>query len=1129
MGKNKQKSHKSTAFGLMGFVFILFFVSGMTGLIYEVVWTRMFTSVFGNTTYAISAVLAAFMGGLALGSIVIGRFVDRQTKLLKIYAFLEIGIGIVALCMPIFLIGLNGLYAWIFQNLTSSAGSLFLIKTVLSFVLLLIPTFLMGGTLPLLSRYLVRQKEEIGTKVGLLYSVNTLGATVGCFLTGFLLLETLGIRNTIIVAAIINLSLGVLFYLLSLRFEVKDKATQRVPEAVEQKDRSPQFIRLLMAGFGLTGFIALSFEVLWSRLLVFKLNTTVYAFSIMLTVFLVGLGIGSLLLTILEKSGIIKNRLKVFGFLESFIGLLGLLSIFLFGQFEAISNLWETLTWSDEIFKQLFLAGLIMIVPTILMGMTFPLVTQIYTQNVKRIGSSVGKLYSVNTAGSILGSLVTGFILIKLMGTQASIILISVLALSLGSIILGVDAWRSTEKKEFFVRRMIFSALFWILAVWFLVILPHDFLFQYYNIGEKLVNSQVEILYANEGVECITTVHRYPDGNRVISTGSINVAGTDFTLRTTQKLQAHIPMLLHPNAKDVLQVGFGSGETSHILTTYETEHVDIVEISKGVLETSSQYFSDINHDVIHHPKFRAIIMDGANYLALTDREYDIILNDSIWPFYSGNSGLYTREYFEDGRKHLKEGGFMTSWLPVEMPEESFKTLLHTFHSVFPHVSLWMAVTHYNKHALIVGSDHPIHIDMETFIERFNRFAKEDLELINLNDPVYFLDAFKMDESGFTEWIQKASMHSLNLPVLEFAPRFKNPGKDRGRSYELIMRNTTSLLPYLENVQSDGIHHKETEKALELANRATNHLMRGLIQKEGSEGDFIKEFQRAKGVDPNHPGVKYLINEIVNLRNADISDLENMDFNSLIQQGKIFLENRIYNKAVAVFEKAVELNPISSIGHYNLGVIYYSQGLIDEAHAQLNDALRDRSDHAPSFNMRGLILIAKNQRDRAISDYSKAVSLDNHYWMAYNNRGIAYASKGAFEMALSDFNRAIQLKEDYAKAYFNRGLVYQSGSSRMGYSEEKGYSKAISEYTTAITLDPNYDKALSNRGMLYAKLGQYDVAISDFTKVVELTPDQADAYYIRGVAYELSGENSKSKLDFQKAVQLNPEYNERIQD
>jgi len=1122
------KDLKSSVF-LEVIITLLFFISGITGLIYEVVWTRMFTSIFGNTTYAVSAVLAAFMGGLALGSFVIGRLEDKKKHVLKSYAVLELGIGVMALLMPGILKGLNNLYALLFQNLDVSTGLMLIIKIVFSFIVLLIPTFLMGGTLPLLSKFVVRRKREIGIKVGLLYSVNTLGATAGCFLTGFLFLEILGISKTTQVAAVTNLFLSVLFLFLGLHFDSKekDKIHQGAPETIAQDMINTKINFLLLVGFVLAGFISLSYEVLWSRLLVFKLHTTVYAFSIMLTTFLAGLGLGSLLFTLLERSGIIKNHFKVFGFIEAAIGILGLSSIFLFGRFEYISNLWEAITWREQIFKQIFLSGLIMIGPTILMGMTLPLVTRIYTRSINHVGESLGKLYSVNTLGGILGSLITGFFLVEWLGTQTCIVVISLVAVLLGSIIIAVIPWRRHEKKGLYKKKLILPAMLWILVIIMLLILPANILFQYYNIGEKQVDSQVKILYANEGVECITTVHRYPDGNRVISTGSMNVAGTDFTLRTTQKLQAHIPMLLHPNPKDVLQVGFGSGETSHILTTYETEHVDIVEISKGVIETSAHYFADINQDVIHNPKFRAIIMDGANYVALTDRKYDLILNDSIWPFYSGNSGLYTREYFENGRKHLKKGGIMTSWLPVEMPEESFKSLLYTFHSVFPHVSIWMAVTHYNKHALIVGSEYPLHIDMAVFLKRFKKFAQDDLKLVNLNDPVYFLDAFKMDEKGLTGMVKKADLHTLDRPVLEFAPRFKNPGKDRARSYELIMRNTTSLLPCIKNNQLSVKQATKILKDLKIVNEATKHLMAGLVMRDRGEGNFLNEFQKAKQLVPSHPGVKYLMNELKNFRNVDVSNIEKSDFNTLIRQGKVLLENRIYDKAAVVFEKAEMLNPKSSIVHYNLGVVYYHQGLFSKALSQLNDALRVRSDHAPSYNMRGLVFFGKNQRKRAISDFSMALSLDNDYWLALNNRGIAYASEGEFEMALKDFSRAIKLKEDYAEAYFNRGLLYQTRANRSDNLKKTEFKKAISDYTKAITLDPDYNKAYSNRGMIYAMEGQFALAISDFNKVIELTPDQADAYYNRGLAYYLSKNILKAKSDFKKAIQIDPEYKKKV--
>lgn len=1122
-------SHKSLP--ILGLTIIsLFFLSGMTGLIYEVIWIRMLTSVFGNTTYATSAVITAFMGGLALGSFVIGRFADRKQHLLKIYASLELGIGLTALSLPLLLDALNKFYAVFYQGLHYSNLQIMIIKTVMSFVILLVPTFLMGGTLPVLSKFFIRSTEQSGRRVGLLYGVNTLGATVGCFLAGFLFIEALGITKTIQFTAAINIFLAVVLFLISVfldsgkRIEMKKRIIDRQSRGSNLQSR---YAILIITGFALAGFVSLSFEILWTRLLVFELHTTVYAFAIMLTTFLAGIGLGSLIFTLIDKYNVIKNHYKAFGVIESLIGVIGLVSIFLFGNFESIVSPWSAVSWGELIARKLCLAALIMIVPTVLMGIAFPLVSRIYTRNIKKVGTSIGTIYSVNTVGGIFGAFLTGFLIVKIMGTQNSIILVSLIALIVGTLILVLRPVDSAESKTSRGISIAFISLLWIIAVAFISWIPEDFLYRYYNIAEKEVNSRVEILYAHEGVEGITTVHRYPDGNWVISTGSINVAGTDFTLRTTQKLQAHIPMLLHPNPEEVLQVGFGSGETSYILTTYETKRVDVVEISRGVLKTGAQYFRDLNHDILHNPKFHPIIMDGANYIALTECKYDVIMNDAIWPFYSGNSGLYTKEYFEDCKLHLKDGGIMTSWLPVELPEESFKTLLKTFHSVFPYVSLWMAVTHYNKHALIVGALRPINIDIDLFLKRFDQFARDDLRSINLDDPIFFLNAFKMDEAGFAEWVNSAPLNTLDKPVLEFAPRKRRPGVDRVRSYELITKSSISVMSHLTNLGSLKSNGIDFVNSLKAARAATKHVMFGLVMREKGQGNFLKEFERALELKPAHPGARYLIDKIEHLKSMDSLEFRSATFKDLIRTGEVFFKNGIYKKAIVAFRRAADLKPSSALAHYNIGRTYYRQGLLDKSLEELNKALRLKPNYAQAYYERGLIYYSKSNYDKAISNFSKAIALTPDYAIAYNSRGIAYTSKGESRKALDDFYKAISLSPDYAKAYYNRGLLYQSNYRYLGYTKDKGFDRAISDYSRAISLDSLYINAYNNRGMLYALRENYRLAIDDFNKAIELNPDQADAYYNRGLAYRLWGNYDKAKKDFKKAVILNPEYKKML--
>ena len=1110
-------------------VVLLFFISGGTGLVYEVTWTRLFTSVFGNTTYAVSAVLTAFMGGLALGSLVIGKIADKRQNLLKLVAYLEAGVAIFAVLLPWILDLLTIVYKMVYQTFPDYVWLLLIIKTIFSFITLLIPTFLMGGTLPALSKLLVKDADQSGLKVSVLYALNTLGAMTGCFFTGFFLIEHFGVVNTIYITALINSGLAVLFFSLAGFERIKIKKASDIESESFLPEESPDDKRLqkiILYSFAIAGFAALSFEVLWTRLLVFKLNTTVYAFSIMLTTFLSGIGIGSILVWITEKWNLIKNHIRVFAILELLIGIYGLFSILIFSQFETLSAAWMPVFWREQMIQQLVLAGMIMLFPTILMGMAFPIVCRIYAKDINKIGTSIGKVYAVNTLGSILGSFITGFLLVQILGTQLSVVIISLLVIMVGSVVI----WHSSpRKKKTKSNKLIlaFTGLIWVIACGFIVSTPSDLLFQYFNIGEKLVNQRVEILYANEGIECVTTVHRYPDGNRVISTGSINVAGTDFTLRTTQKLQAHIPMLLHPSPKKVLQVGFGSGETSHILTTYDTDEVDIVEISQGVLETSTKFFKDLNFEVVYHPKFSAIIMDGANYIALSDRKYDVIMNDSIWPFYAGNSGLYTKEYFEDGKNRLNDGGIMTSWLPVELPEESFRSLLKTFCSVFPHVSLWMAVTHYNKHALLVGSLQPLKIDLDVFLDRFRKYAQNDLAGVSLKNPLYLLDAFKMDETTLNKLLAGAEIHTLDKPVLEFAQRKKRPGIDRERAYELIAGGIRPVTSHLVSTKMDESEFTMIKDSLNQIYLATRYLMNGLIKREKGQANYLEDFGMAQKYQSDHPGIIYLYDEMNKLNMMSNADIKGTDFNRLLALGERFLENNIHDKAKLAFNRALEIYPATSIVHYNLGTVHYREGDLDAALKSLNTAIDLKPIYAPAFNLRGLLFNAKKNTTRATSNFTRAIELDPDNAYAYNNRGIVLASTGNIFAALNDFNKAIQLYPGYSEAYFNRGLMYHRTFKPLLIDEQEGYRKAMENYSMAISINSTYINAYSNRAMVYVFQEKYTSAFKDFSKILELDPNQAEAYFNRGLVKNMIGDSDGANKDFRNATELEPQFKKRL--
>ncbi len=1062
----------------------LFFASGATGLIYEVVWTRFFTIAYGNTTYGVSAALTAFMAGLGLGSYIFGRIIDRKQDHLLIYAILEAGIAVLALAMPWIFSLLQGFYSTVYNGFPSSIWMLQVVRTIFSFAVLAVPTCLMGGTLPVLTRFFVTRKSQVGTRVGLLYAANTLGATIGCFLTGFMFIKIFGLKQTVYITAVGNLLLAAAFLFLRHRLgaqQVEEQETKTRPAGLnEHKSRNSALgsgrVKLLLVCFALAGFTSLAYEILWFRLLVFHLQTTIYAFTTMLTTFLAGIGLGSAVFAVIQKrGGIITRSWEYFGFVEAAIGLLGLLSIIMFGSLESI-NTFDVRPFWQNVTIQFTAAAIIMILPTLLMGAAFPIVCKTLSEDVRTIGGSVGTVYAANTVGAILGSFLTGFFLVRTLGTQNSILVMGFLNLIIASVVLmsapgnrdstAPNSGKQPERRNNALFRRVNMGIvagIWIIGILSVVTIPRDFLFQYYNVREKRHDSRVEILHAEEGLESITAVHRYPDMTRVITAGSINVAGTSFTLRTTQMLQGHIPMLLHPHARDVVQIGFGSGETAHIITTYDNvESYDLVEISQSVLDTSSKYFTDINHDVVHHKKFNPIVMDGANYLRLTRKKYDVIMNDSIWPFYAGNSGLYTRDYFQAGKEHLKEGGIMTSWLPLQIAPEDFNILINTFHSVFPHVTVWVATTHFNVHALLVGSEKKVTIDARDFLKRFDRYARKDLEVIKLDDPYNFLGSFKMDETGFGGAVRNSAIHTENDPILEFSlSRLSDKNMINSiqlRVHEFIHAHMTSVLPYFSN------HNGERDflNKLRSASEASGHMMMGFIKRERFDRDFIAEFKEALRLWPKSPGVRQMFASVQRTP-INPGSLIGKSVEDLASAGYELIKNGDFENACRFFEQIAKLRPKDPKVHNQLGQILFNLKRFEDALEEFKTALSLESTPARVLDLHKAHILY-------------AIFLDG---------------KGSLDKAARHFVEAIRLAPAVAEAHSNYGILLM---------KQDRTQEAISQFNEAIRLEPENVHAHFQLGVLLGRNGNMDVAVKHLVKVVEIQPVNWVAHRYLAYAY-----------------------------
>ena len=578
-----------------------FFFSGIAGLIYEVVWTRMLTQIFGNTTYAIATVLSAFMAGLAIGSYLFGRIADWGKNDFLLYGLLEAGVGVYGFLVPrLFELG-QKLYRPIF-GLNESYPFIFnLLLFFLAFVLLVFPTLLMGATLPVLSRFFVRSLGDLGRKVGDLYATNTLGAVLGCAFAGYVLIPQLGMRKTVFLAAAINLIIAAVIIIVDRIRNRRGEAIAEPAEAVAATEMSlaetPSWIGwVVLISFGLSGFAALVYENAWTRALTLVIGSSTYSFTTMLVTFLVGLALGGFFYA--RFLGEREARLCTFGFIELWVGLAALATIPLFERMPLIFvRLLHGFGDSFNTFLslQVFLSALVMLLPTILLGLTFPLVARLFTQSLYRVGSGVGSSYAANTLGAIVGAFVGGFILIPFIGVQNTIIFATVVNLLIGCLLIVADT------RMFALPRFTLAAAVLVLAVltpfrvprWDQHILTSGVTI-YNDRYEALPTDSLrleemqrdDVLYYREGLTVTVSVHRIPGSDYLYfkSNGKIDGSYGD---ALSQLMTSYIPMLLHPTAEHALTIGLGSGMSAKALATFKSlKTIEVIEIEPAMIEAS---------------------------------------------------------------------------------------------------------------------------------------------------------------------------------------------------------------------------------------------------------------------------------------------------------------------------------------------------------------------------------------------------------------------------------------------------------------------------------------------------------------------------------------------------------------
>lgn len=786
-------------------LFTLFFLSGAAGLVYQVVWTRMLTLVFGATVYAVSAVLTVFMAGLAAGSLVLGRRADRPgTDLLRLYGRLEIGIGLYCAASP-FLIGLvKTVYLASAPSFAKDFTGFSLFRFALSVVVLAAPTFLMGGTLPILAKYVVRRFDTLGAGVGTLYAVNTAGAVAGSFLAGYFLLAAIGVRATIGLAVVANVGVGLAALSMarggrgvvpasegsslsegsssppadaSISALAPAAAATATPPSAANLVGAPGTRTLMQRGalvvLLVSGLAALVYEVAWSRLLGQVLGSSVYAVSAMLTTFLTGIALGSFLAT--RAVDRVKNPAGLLAFLEIGIGLSALLATPLLDRlplfFLSVSGTFGA-GFGSNAFVHFLISALVMILPTLLMGAAFPVAARIYARDLAHLGRAVGVVYSWNTVGAILGAFLGGFVLLPSIGMQHTILLASGANVVVGSLYLL--AARGTR---WIVRALVPAVGLAVLvalaafgAEWDRYLLNFGAFDSpgYYRelIREKGIREVLysyEIRFYDEGLNSNVAVSQEGESLFLQINGRTEASTTSDM--PNQLLAAHIPLLLHPEPREACLIGLGSGITLGSMLLHPVGNVDCVEISPEVIEAAG-YFSEFDYNALANPRAHLVQDDGRNFLLASKKKYDVLISEPSKPWITGVSNLFTKDYYEICMSRLAEDGIMCQWCHYySMSPEDFKAIVRTFSSVFPYVHLWNV----GRDIFLLGSRTALPIDADLVVKKMeDRKIAFDLSRVGVRSAFDLIQQFIMADADLREFVGKGPINTDDRPIIEFS-------------------------------------------------------------------------------------------------------------------------------------------------------------------------------------------------------------------------------------------------------------------------------------------------------------------------------------------------------------------------
>ena len=926
---------------------LMFFLSGATGLAYQVIWFKRFGHVWGSSSLAFASVGGSFLFGLGVGAYLFGRIADRLERPLRWYGFCEMAIGIAALVIPLEIQWLIAWSAGFYAFLPNEPLARYLLQFAVTLLVVGPPCVLMGGTLPLLIRALTAREGALDQATGWLYAINTFGAAAGCYLAGFVLLPMIGLLQTNYLAAALNVTIGLGALALSPRARARKKQHVAPPPAEPATGWTMSMFGLYSA-VALSGLGALMLEMTWSRQLALVLGGSTYSYSATLFVVLVGIAAGSLLFHLVLRPIALNPWLPVITISALAASCLAsrMLLPWLSNRVGAWYDVRASLVGNAGVC--LAAGALVELIPALAMGILFPLFVDLTRARASRVGRTVGDVYAWNTFGSIVGASLTSIVLFPRIGTAGSLALAT--ALYVVTLVL-VLPMRSIAD---YLRAAVGAALG--AGAIAGILMPQNPLLT--NMGTYLYGYRpnalqgVELEYFKEGASTNVVVSKLPDGSPCLRVnGKIDASrGSDMTM---QLGMAYLPRILRPKARDVLVIGFGSGTATGASLLFKDAHVTCCEIEPAVFEAAS-YFSGFNHrpqektrqflekrnanlplaerlsadEMAREARLTMVFGDGRTQLQQDDKKYDIIVSEPSNPWLAGVSNLFTEEFFTSAKAHLKPGGVLGQWIQTyQFTFADYLMIVRTMKEVFPYYGL---IVFSSADTLLLASDVPLMpsasdladlAELQQFLNETPEIRDDLLEWFGTTDVrVLLLSNFSVGPKLLDKWLAAGPRDRLNTDLnmrLEFeAPRhlFQKLERNTDAQSRLVGILDTEWMAQLGSVLNVAPESAEYQLAVGTALEIRQTFVAALAP-----------LRKARELNPK------------------LTDANKVVGNCFAQLAKLYREHEKTSEAIDTLKEWVAFQPDNAAAHFALYDACMSAGEKDAAAKALSPLIRVESE------------------------------------------------------------------------------------------------------------------------------------------------------------------------------------------